>query len=559
MVRINFLNKTRLIKKLKFSFLLLLFLEITSFIITPIGSCDDATISVDPPSVSVIPDYSFDLDIYCIPDKPIKAFELKLLFNSSIVSVGSVTEGDIFSGYSTFYNSGIIDNSEGSIINVYGLIIGQGNVTGPGTLVTISFTSKSEVGTSDIALYDVGITNETSYMSILTSDGLIQVQYPEINHIVTSENPENNTNDVSIGISSLSVSINDPEGDPFYWEITTSPDIGSNFGNNATNGTKTCEVSDLGYGTTYNWYVKCKDVTTNKWTNKSFTFSTEEEPVSPPSGGGGGGGGIIPPAGDQGNENIEPNKPQVPSGSVYIEKDISYLYSSVSYDNDGDQIRYRFDWGDGTFSDWSELIDSNISVSMQHSWNQNSDYDVKVICQDENGANSSWSDPLNVIVSSANASDNYTVIEINVENDSCVSNQTVYFDAYESFNLDGVFVNFTWDFGDGNIGYGINVSHIYHNPGEYMVTLTVIDNDGNSYSSSKNVNIETQSDKSNVDNKSNVGNLGEDIHLFLVPIIVIIVVLAIIIIVFRQKIGLSLLDYKIHKIKNDKNKGKSKK
>jgi len=37
--------------------------------------------------------------------------------------------------------------------------------------------------------------------------------------------------------------------------------------------------------------------------------------------------------------------------------------------------------------------------------------------------------------------------------------------------------NYTWDFGDGNHSYGVVTSHTYETDGNYIVTLTVTDND----------------------------------------------------------------------------------
>ena len=513
---------------------------------------------VSPSSQVVSPQESFDISIYCEPDQPIKSFEFKLSFDSSLIEANSVTEGDIFNGYSTYFNSGVINNTAGTIINVYGLILGEGNVTDPGTLVTISFTSKSVIGTSDVSLYDVGITNETDYISILISDGIIVVEYPYISHLISQELPANNSDDVSVKTLSLSVSIKNPEGETFYWEITTQPDIGNSYGNNDTNGTKTCEISDLGYGTTYNWYVKCKDLTNGIWTNRSYLFLTEEETISLPSGGGGGGGGIIPPVAEEGDLNNAPEIPLTPTGPVYIEKDITYTYSSSSYDKDENKIRYKFDWGDGSFSEWSEFLGSNTSVSMTHYWNEISSYEIKVICQDENGENSSWSESLNVIVSQSNYSE-VPVAEINVMEDDLLSNKNIVFDASESFDIDGVIINYTWDFGDGNTGYGINIDHIYDTPGEYTVTLTVVDNKGNTYSSTRTITIDAQTKKSNIEESSNIQIFSKDFQILVIPLLISIVVLLIIVIAFKEKIGLRFLNNKIDKIKIEEKINQNKK
>lgn len=46
-----------------------------------------------------------------------------------------------------------------------------------------------------------------------------------------------------------------------------------------------------------------------------------------------------------------------------------------------------------------------------------------------------------------------------------------------STDIDGSIVNWTWDFGDGNVSYQQNPTHVYGADGSYNVTLNVIDND----------------------------------------------------------------------------------
>ena len=58
------------------------------------------------------------------------------------------------------------------------------------------------------------------------------------------------------------------------------------------------------------------------------------------------------------------------------------------------------------------------------------------------------------------------------------SGRTVNFDGSNSYDPDGSIVNWTWDFGDGTIGYGETTTHIYSVYGNYITTLTVRDNDG---------------------------------------------------------------------------------
>jgi hypothetical protein len=92
----------------------------------------------------------------------------------------------------------------------------------------------------------------------------------------SSVNPVNETSGVSVDISSLSLTIEDPDGDLFDWSIETNPNIGISNVNGDSNGSKSCSVSGLAYSTTYTWFVNATDG--NSWTNNTFTFTTNSEP-----------------------------------------------------------------------------------------------------------------------------------------------------------------------------------------------------------------------------------------------------------------------------------------
>lgn len=49
---------------------------------------------------------------------------------------------------------------------------------------------------------------------------------------------------------------------------------------------------------------------------------------------------------------------------------------------------------------------------------------------------------------------------------------TVNFDASESYDPEGVPLDFTWDFGDGSFGEGAQVSHTYYSPNDGIVSFT---------------------------------------------------------------------------------------
>ncbi len=83
--------------------------------------------------------------------------------------------------------------------------------------------------------------------------------------------------------------------------------------------------------------------------------------------------------------NNPPNKPMVVKGptSGYVDK--VYYFSVSDSDPDGDDIVYKFDWGDGHISSYS-------SNTQYHFWTKAGKYCIRVKAKDKYGAESEWSD-----------------------------------------------------------------------------------------------------------------------------------------------------------------------
>ncbi|RLF57584.1 MAG: hypothetical protein DRN27_07500 [Thermoplasmata archaeon] len=139
------------------------------------GEKSGVWVYVEPSSLSVPIYNNFTLDIYCEPSQAIKSFECSIAYDPDILSVDLVVEGDIFNGYDTFFNNGIIDNDKGEISNIFNLIIGSGNVTEAGSLIKINFSTKNNSGYSDINFSSINVTNENEYIPVSISNGIVIV------------------------------------------------------------------------------------------------------------------------------------------------------------------------------------------------------------------------------------------------------------------------------------------------------------------------------------------------------------------------------------------------
>ncbi len=76
--------------------------------------------------------------------------------------------------------------------------------------------------------------------------------------------------------------------------------------------------------------------------------------------------------------------------------------------------------------------------------------------------------------------------------DEVINDFEVNFDASESSLSNGSIVSYEWDFGDETSGNGETVSHVYSEPGEYTVTLTITDNEDASDTISKSISIASE-------------------------------------------------------------------
>jgi len=96
--------------------------------------------------------------------------------------------------------------------------------------------------------------------------------------------------------------------------------------------------------------------------------------------------------------NNPPETPSKPSGPTTGEPEIIYTYSTNTTDPDNDQVFYKWDWGDGTVSNWIGPYDSDHTANVNHSWNKKGTYFIRVKSKDNNDDESDWSDPLKISI-----------------------------------------------------------------------------------------------------------------------------------------------------------------
>ena len=88
-------------------------------------------------------------------------------------------------------------------------------------------------------------------------------------------------------------------------------------------------------------------------------------------------------------ENQPPDIPDI-SGPTSGTINTSYLYTFESFDNDGDDIYYYIDWGDGEFEEWIGPFESGESGGIHHLWEKEGTYTIKIKAKDTIGDESNW-------------------------------------------------------------------------------------------------------------------------------------------------------------------------
>jgi PKD repeat protein len=319
------------------------------------------------------------------------------------------------------------------------------------------------------------ITNYTIYVNATDSINKTWVNEtywfmtaPQGAPTISNEYPPNRNTQTELQ-PTCHVDVFDIEGDnlTIYWyENSTGPWVLQHNEINVTaNSTVYWTYSQASsYVTTYYWRVIVNDSTVN--TSATYYFTTKPKPSTPPPPPPppppGGGGGIIPP-------NQHPIAKITAPKTAYKNETVIF-YSYYSYDADGYITGYSWDFDNDGEYDTGWLTD----IKTTHNYSKIGNYTVRLKVKDNIGAETIDSHKIKIIELEPPKQLPIPVIEVD---EKIYSKEAIYFNSNDSYDPDGVIINYTWDFGDGNISFLKNPVHTYLKPGNYTVSLVIRDND----------------------------------------------------------------------------------
>jgi PKD repeat protein len=104
--------------------------------------------------------------------------------------------------------------------------------------------------------------------------------------------------------------------------------------------------------------------------------------------------------------NFAPEKPDTPTGPTEGKIGEEHTFTTSTNEPDWDSLWFKWNWGDGTESEWLGPYDSGDPCSGSHTWNDEDTFDIKVKARDSYEEESEWSDPLSVSMPKGKSNDN---------------------------------------------------------------------------------------------------------------------------------------------------------
>ena len=169
---------------------------------------------------------------------------------------------------------------------------------------------------------------------------------------------------------------------------------------------------------------------------------------------------------------------QIFGGKIYA-GDLVAFDGTGSSDPDGEVVAWEWDFDDGTTASGAEVT---------HAWETGGTYTVTLCVTDDDEAESCCEVELEIL----DLPNQAPVCEIGIltPGSVIVLGQHIQVAGYDSYDLDGTIVSYSFDFGDGSDPVeGDVANHTYTETGSYTITLTVTDDDDESSSCAVDVEV----------------------------------------------------------------------
>jgi parallel beta-helix repeat protein len=160
--------------------------------------------------------------------------------------------------------------------------------------------------------------------------------------------------------------------------------------------------------------------------------------------------------------------------------DIEYIsFSDASIDLDGNISSWSWNFGDMNFSN---------QANPQHNYHDDGVYTVILTVTDDDGATATFQEQITVLNVAPSADFGYTPRKP-------TTNDTLQFQD-KSNDPDGAIISWSWNLGDGTTSSERSPSNQYDHGGSYTITLTIIDDDGESSTVTKKIHISEEAELS---------------------------------------------------------------
>ncbi|WMW22540.1 cohesin domain-containing protein [Methanolobus mangrovi] len=136
------------------------------------------SVSILPSSQTVVTGEDFTLQVYIEPDTAIYGLQLDLSYDNSLVTINSIEEGNFFASSNSpvMFNSGNIDESTGTVSQIYGALIMGDGIINEGIFCTINLEAKSDYGPCQLRITDFVLGDEQGKeLPVTTFDSIISI------------------------------------------------------------------------------------------------------------------------------------------------------------------------------------------------------------------------------------------------------------------------------------------------------------------------------------------------------------------------------------------------